>query len=133
MNNLNEIGTSLINIGLYLSVHNENDYKNNTQIKENIINYLLQAYLYLREYDKSEIVNNINTSIETQQVEYLSRKQVIEMYYPLITDYGLTQLIHTKGFPHIKRGNKYFFNKDEIDKWLKENGNEHVNKVVKFV
>lgn len=126
-----EIGNYLIQIGLYLSTTNVEEFEERKQIKDNAISFLMQAYLYLQSY--KELPTLENDSHKEKVEEYLSRKQVIEIYHPLFTEYGLTQSIHTKGLPHIKRGSKYFFKKSEIDKWLEENGNNSVNKTIKFV
>ncbi len=72
--------------------------KQNTKVEHNVENYL----------------SSTNTK------KYLTRKQVLEMYSPVITDYGLRQSINMDNFPYIRRGKQYFFVKDEIDKWLAE-------------
>ena len=51
---------------------------------------------------------------------FLTRKEVLEIYSPVITSYGLSQAINMDGFPYIKRGKKYFFVKEDIDKWLSQ-------------
>lgn len=68
---------------------------------------------------------NVEHSVEnylssTNTKEYLTRKQVLEMYSPVITEYGLRQSINMDNFPYVRRGKQYFFVKDEIDKWLSE-------------
>lgn len=139
-NKFKEIGHYLIWMGLYLRTVSEKELEERTNIKQNMLNILMQTYLYLEQYnaimqqekmfeDKTEEKTNKNCNENC----YLSRKQVLEMYHPLFTTYGLNQAIHTNGFPYIKRGNKYFFKKSEIDKWLKENGDNRGNKRIKFV
>lgn len=58
--------------------------------------------------------------------KYLTRKEVLEMYSPVITDYGLRQAIAIDGFPCIKRGKQYFFTQEAIDNWLNERTTRHV-------
>lgn len=82
---------------------------------------------------KPEELNGENSIKEENKEEYLSRKEVIELYHPVLTEYGLNQSIHMKGLPHIKRGNKYFFKKSEIDKWLEDNRENKGKTRVRYV
>lgn len=130
----NEIGKYLIQIGLYLSTIDVEKFEERQNIKENTINFLMQSYLYLQSYNQLSISEGDNDEDSYEDKDMiLSRKQVIEMYYPLFTEYGLTQSIHIKGLPYFKRGSKYFFKKSEIDKWLDDNSRKGVNKSIKFV
>lgn len=84
--------------------------------------------------------NNVEHSVEnylssTNTNKYLTRKEVLEIYSPVITDYGLRQAMSMDNFPYIKRGKQFFFIKDEIDKWLLErnSANPVKTKTVKYV
>ena len=86
---------------------------------ELIADLLIQLGTAIKQNMKVEysVENNLGS---TNTKEYLTRKQVLEMYSPVITDYQLRQLMNMYNFPYIRRGKKYFFVKDEIDKWLNE-------------
>lgn len=62
------------------------------------------------------IVNEVEETKNSKT--FLTRKEVLEVYAPVITAYGLSQAINMDGFPYIKRGKKYFFVKEDIDEWL---------------
>lgn len=139
MNNCNskfkEMGHYLIQMGLYLCSKENGKFEEDNQIHTNIINFLMQSYLFLKTYNDKpvlEISNEVEQPKEKDN-QYLSRKELLKMYYPLFTDYALTQSIHTKGLPHIKRGSKYFFKKSEIDAWLSENNANCGNKRIRYV
>lgn len=86
---------------------------------EVIADLLIQLGTAIKQNVKVEYIveNNLGS---TNTKEYLTRKQVLEMYSPVITDYGLRQSMNMDNFPYIRRGKQYFFVKDEIDKWLVE-------------
>ena len=86
---------------------------------ELIADLLIQLGTAIKQNVKVEysVENNLGS---TNTKEYLTRKQVLEMYSPVITDYGLRQSMNMDNFPYIRRGKQYFFVKDEIDKWLVE-------------
>lgn len=131
-NEFDDIGNYLIQMGLYLCTVSPKEFEEREEVKDNIINYLMQSYLYLKTYNMNEIKSNSADEEEVKE-EYLSRKEVIELYHPLFTEYGLNQSIHTKGLPHLKRGSKYFFKKTEIDKWIEENAKNRSNNLVRYV
>ncbi len=125
-NKFREMGSYLIQIGLYFTTKDTADFEE-SELHNNITNYLIQSYLYLLNYNKElevttgeaktdEIIN------ETTLEEYLTKKEVIQIYYPYFTEYGLTQAIHKNTIPYHKRGAKYFFKKSEIDEWITNNG-----------
>lgn len=129
------IGNYLIQMGLYLCTIDVKEFEERTEIKDNIINFLMQSYLYLKTYNDTPILvdNKEESLVEKTDEDYLSRKQVLEIYHPLFTEYGLTQAIHTKGLPYIKRGSKYFFKKSEIDDWIDSSNRNFGNKRIKYV
>lgn len=131
-----EMAGYFIHMGLYLNTVSEKEFAEQKKINENMVNFLMQAYLYLSAYNfelPQPKQQEQKASDNNDDDGYLTRKQVLEMYSPLFTSYALSQAIHTNGFPYVKRGNKYFFKKSEIDKWLKENGDNRGNKRIKFV
>lgn len=118
-NKFAEMGSYLIQIGLYFTTK-ENDNFEKNPIHNNIMGYLLQSYLYLLNYQKDFLLENNKISDDKKITEdvFLTKKEVIRNYYPLFTDYGLSQAIHTNSIPYHKRGSKYFFKKSEIDDWI---------------
>lgn len=129
-NKLKIAGTYLINSGIYLSTIKEEELNENIQVKDNITNFLMQTYLYLTSFQhEKSIVEEKNIAEEV----FLTTKDVLNIYNPLFTKYGLNQAINSRGLPHIKRGNKFFFNKKEIDAWIADNREEEKNKTFKFV
>lgn len=78
-------------------------------------------------------INNKSQVNEDTDSKFLSKQQVIETYYPLFTEYGLTQAIHTGQIPYIKRGKKYFFSKQEIDKWISNSSKDTSTPRIKYV
>lgn len=129
------IGNYLIQIGLYLNTVDFSEFEERTEIKNNINNFLLQSYVYLNSAQETTIPLTNKTDVSEES--YLTRQEVLEMYHPLFTPYGLSQLVHTKKFPYLKRGNKYFFKKTEIDEWIKKNQNQNqeqsTNNRIKYV
>lgn len=66
--------------------------------------------------------------------EYITRSELLEMYKPILTNYGLTQAIHMENFPYTKVGKKYYFKKEEVDKWLEaRNSNNKSTTSIKYV
>lgn len=119
--NFRDMGSFLIQIGLYLTTK-ENDTFEKTEIHQNILDFLLQSYLYLNSFN---LVSLQNTKVETKETDtkesaYLSKKQVIELYHPMLTNYALTEAINKNEIPFYKRGSKYFFKENEIKTWLSE-------------
>ncbi len=126
-NKFNEMGSYLIQIGLYFTTKDTDDFEQN-QIHNNIMSYLLQSYLYLLNYNQNTLIETTTSNKEEETKDiYLTKKEVIGLYYPLLTDYGLSQAIHTKDFPYHKRGSKYFFRKSEIDEWISKDNNSKKN------
>lgn len=133
-NNFKEIGNYLINTGIYLTTKTEAEFDLNSQLHQNIVNMLMQSYVYLTEYSKlREVTNKIECKPEPETEKFLTRREVISIYHPLLTEYGLTQAINTKELQVIKRGKKFFFNKTEIDRWIKEKEDKSLLKSFKLV
>lgn len=134
-NRFKEIGHYLIQSGIYLTTIHDGKFEEDNEIHANIVSFLMQSYLFLKTYNDKLPVENV-TKIETCKVNedpYLSRKDLLEMYHPVLTEYGLTQAIHINGLPFIKRGAKYFFKKSEIEVWLKSRESSKSSKNKQFV
>ena len=70
----------------------------------------------------------------TNEERYITKQQVIDMCYPLITEYGINQAIKTNDIKYIKRGNKYFFLEVEVKAWIdKKRSDNYVRNGNKFV
>lgn len=128
-----DIGNYLIQMGLYLTTVSEDEFEEREQIKDNMINFLMQSYCYLKSYKDLPTTEDVNEIAEVTEEKYISRKDVIKIYHPLFTEYGLNQAIHTKGLPYIKRGARYFFKKSEIDEWLKLNNSINAKSGIRYV
>lgn len=132
-NKFKEMGAYLIQIGLYFTTKDDSTFDDN-QIHNNIMNYLLQSYLYLTNYKSNYKLGTMEIQNQEDNInsdKYLTKKEVIKEYYPLLTDYGLSQAIHTKNLPYHKRGAKYFFRKSEIDEWINSNNKDVSKKTYK--
>lgn len=57
-------------------------------------------------------------------MELMTTKEVME--YLKIKKTSLYKLAKQPGFPQLKIGKAYLFDKSEIDKWLKENMGNHI-------
>ena len=136
MNNniFNQCGSSIAQIGLYLSQIDETQFTN-SEVHRNIVNFMSQLSLYLNnKIDNATIEPALLQQASTENNNYLSRKEVIDRYKPLITEYGLSQAIHKNELVFSKIGNKYFFKIEDIDKWIdnqKVNNTTHI--ATKFV
>ena len=136
---INEIGNKLLLIGFYLTNANTVMFTD-TDLNKRIVNLLSYCALYLNEkLGKTPIIINEKNDIEQVSItpKYLSKKQAVEEYHPLITAYSIDQAIHKKEIKYIKRGNKFFFDKDELNKWV-ENiqnniGNKSQKDTIKYV
>ena len=123
------MGYYLTQIGLYFSTKENTNFEE-CLLHDNIKSYLLQAYLYLADYNKERnlVTQQVIYQNNNDDEKYLTKKEVIKLYYPLFTEYGLSQALHTQNLPYHKRGNKYFFRKSEIDSWINDNkSNKSVN------
>ncbi len=129
-NRLNQISKQLITIGAYFSTTTLKELKDNVTIKNNILMHLLNVYLLINEEQDIENENTICNANEEEK--YLTRKEIISLYYPLFTQYGLNQAINKKEIPFHKRGSKYFFKKSEIDDWINNKDNA-VQQTIKYV
>ena len=132
-----EIGFNVAQIGFYL-MSIEPSLFNDTELHRNIVSLLSQISLYLN--------NTINTPIEYQEDKstavptgkhYISKSEAIELYHPLITQYSITQAISKNEVKYIKRGNKYFFESDDLKNWIEakksSSTNNYLNTGMKFV
>lgn len=76
-------------------------------------------------------IDNYSEEENANRKTFLTRKEVLEAYSPVITSYALSQAINMDGFPYIKRGKKYFFVKEDIDNWISQrNGMAQIKKNV---
>lgn len=65
------------------------------------------------------LVEQGTNTFETKK--YLSRKEVIEEYSPIFTEYSLRKAVKYEGLKVIKRGNKSYYERKSIDEWLERN------------
>ena len=134
-NKFKEIGFNVAQIGFYL-MSIDSTLFTNTELHRNIVSLLSQVSLYLNDNLGKPLVST-NQIITGNEKQYVSKAEAIELYYPLITEYGLKQAINKNEIKYIKRGTKYFFESDDLKKWIDEKKSNNVatylNKSIKFV
>ncbi len=116
-NRLKDIGITISQIGFYLSSMDETLFQD-TELNRNLVSFMVNASLLLNDIMKNK--NNIcKQSIEEKKViQYLSKKEVIKNYHPLITEYALSQAISKGQITYSKRGAKYYFEDKDIEEWI---------------
>lgn len=130
-----EIGFNVAQIGFYL-MSIDSTLFNDTDLHRNIVSLLSQVSLYLND-NLGKPLTSTNQIITGNEKQYVSKAEAIELYHPLITEYGLKQAINKNEIKYIKRGTKYFFSSDDLKKWIDEkkssNVKTYLNKSIKFV
>lgn len=130
-----EIGFNVAQIGFYL-MSIDSTLFNDTDFHRNIVSLLSQVSLYLNDNLGNPLAST-NQIITGNEKQYVSKAEAIELYHPLITEYGLKQAINKNEIKYIKRGTKYFFSSDDLKKWIDEkksnNVSNYLNKSIKFV
>ena len=84
-------------------------------------NLFIEFGTSLKQMYQSSNEENVKLECKSESgkdAEYITRSELLEMYKPILTNYGLNQAIHMENFPHTKVGKKYYFKRDEVDKWL---------------
>lgn len=134
-NKFKELGFNVAQIGFYL-MSIDSTLFNDTDLHRNIVSLLSQVSLYLNDNLGKPLVPT-NQTITGNEKQYVSKAEAIELYHPLITEYGLKQAINKNEIKYIKRGTKYFFSSDDLKKWIDEkksnNVKTYLNKSIKFV
>lgn len=130
-----EIGFNISQIGFYL-MSIDSTLFTDTELHRNIVSLLSQVSLYLNDNLGKTLVSTTQVSTKNEK-QYVSKAEAIELYHPLITEYGLKQAINKNEIKYIKRGTKYFFESEDLKKWIDEkksnNTGNYLNKTVKFV
>ena len=116
-NNFKDIGLAISQIGFYLTSIDETLFQD-TEINRNLVSFMTNVSLYLNDVMKNK--NNIHKQIKEEQkaIQYLSKKEVIKNYHPLITEYALNQAINKGQISYSKRGSKYYFENKDIEEWI---------------
>lgn len=134
-NKFKEIGFNVAQIGFYL-MSIDSTLFTDTELHRNIVSLLSQVSLYLNDNLGKTLVSTTQVSTKNEK-QYVSKAEAIELYHPLITEYGLKQAINKNEIKYIKRGTKYFFSSDDLKKWIDEKKSNNVatylNKSIKFV
>lgn len=124
-----DMSYTIAQIGFYLMSLGDISLYKDSEMHRNIILLLTSMAATLNENMNkgfTKAVNNKDTQLNTEQ--FLTKKEVIQAYYPLFTEYGLTQAIHKQDIPYHKRGAKYFFKKSEVDAWINNNSKQERSK-----
>ena len=81
----------------------------------------------LKKTTIEEILNILINNLNTKQVDnnntqknILSINEIVKEY-PMFSRYSLEKAINEKDLPFIKLGNKKFFERETIEKWLNAN------------
>ena len=116
-NDFKDIGLAISQIGFYLTSIDETLFQD-TEINRNLVSFMTNVSLYLNDVMKNK--NNIHKQIKEEQkaIQYLSKKEVINNYHPLITEYALNQAINKGQISYSKRGSKYYFENKDIEEWI---------------
>ena len=125
-----DLGYSTAQIGFYLMTMKPELFVNN-DLHRTMVSMLSQMSLYLNDLINNKTSKDKGESKKSSNIEYISRKEVVKMYHPLITEYGLTQAINKNELKYIKRGSKYFFEPNEVKKWI-ENKSSESNKISNY-
>lgn len=134
-NKFKEIGFNVAQIGFYLMSIDSTLFAN-TELHRNIVSLLSQVSLYLND-NLDKPLASANAVIVNTERQYVSKAEAVKLYHPLLTEYGLKQAINKNEIKYIKRGTKYFFESEDLKKWIDENRSNNVatrsNKSIKFV
>ena len=92
-----------------------------------------EMFIQFGNYLKQTESKSINVS-QIEEKKYLTTKEVVEIYSPALTAYRIREAIYRDNFPCVKRGKRYFFLQEDIDKWLAKkrvtnNSNQHIKYV----
>jgi hypothetical protein len=133
-NRFKELGRTVSQIGFYMMTIDESLFQK-TELNLNIVSFMSQVSLLLNDILEKRIIKQESSIEEQKVIKYLSKKDVINKYHPLITKYSLTQAINRKEIPYSKRGSKYYFELKDIEKWInsQKNGAITCNNDIKYV
>ena len=130
----NDIGLMLSQIGFYIASIDETLFQD-IELNRNIVSYMFQISLLLNDILKKKDIKQESIKEEQKIKQYLSKKEVIKNYHPLITDYALNQAISKGHITYSKRGSKYYFESKDIEEWInnqKKDSNAQRN-AIKYV
>lgn len=134
-NMFNLCGSSVAQIGFYLMQIDETQFINSETHKD-IINFMSQMTLYLTSLCYGNNISTTTTATinSSNKKTFLSKKEVLREFSPLITSYCLTQAINKKEIVYSRVGNKYYFEYDNVLLWInsKKMTNNN-NEAFKFV
>ncbi len=133
-NRFKELGRTVSQVGFYMMTIDESLFQK-TELNLNIVSFMSQVSLLLNDILEKRIIKQESSIEEQKVIKYLSKKDVINKYHPLITKYSLTQAINRKEIPYSKRGSKYYFELKDIEKWInsQKNGAITCNNDIKYV
>lgn len=117
-----QLSATISQVGVYLMNLEDISLFNDTPLHRNIVTLLSQMALKL-EYSmraKTLLIESASAPpiTSTNNERYITKRQVVDMCHPLITEYGINQAIKKNDIAFIKRGNKYFFIEEEVKQWI---------------
>ena len=102
---LKNIGYTTSQIGFYLMSMDSTLFQD-TEINRNIVTFISQVALLLNDILENKTTSQVKQLQKEENIKFLSRKDVIQKYHPLITEYALNQAIQKKQISYTKRGTK---------------------------
>lgn len=122
-NRFKELGQTVSQVGLYMMSIDETLFQN-TEINRNIVSFMSQVSLLLNDVLENKTTKQEQSVEEKKVSQYLSKKEVVKNYHPLITEYALNQAINKKEISYSKRGSKYYFENKDIEEWINNQKND---------
>ena len=113
------LGISVVEIGTYLMQIDESQFTN-IEINKNIVKFMSILSIYLNGLinEKTPASGLDNSVAIAEENKYLSKKEIIDRYHPLLTEYGISKAIKRNELNFSKVGNKTFFQVKDVEKWL---------------
>ena len=125
---LKNIGYTTSQIGFYLMSMDSTLFQD-TEINRNIVTFISQVALLLNDILENKTTSQVKQLQKEENIKFLSRKDVIQKYHPLITEYALNQAIQKKQISYTKRGTKYYFDNSDIENWINNQRNNSIEQI----
>ena len=82
-------------------------------------NSFIELFIGFGEYLKTYQLDSLET--ETLDDKYLTQNEVLKLYPLFTSESTLYNATRYKGLPYIKNGRHRYYQKTEIDNWIKKN------------
>lgn len=121
-NRFKELGKTVSEVGFYMMSIDETLFQN-TEFNRNIVNFMSQVSLLLNDVLENKTTKQEQSIEKEKIIQYLSKKEVVKNYHPLITEYALNQAINKGQITYSKRGSKYYFEVSDVEQWISDQKN----------